>query len=128
MSIRVELRQDHAEAVTPRGCRSGKRSCERIYSLVGENRAVEFLGIKLVGFNAENGKKLLFTIVFILLVILLARALHLLTHRLLCDSGNKRVEFWTRQSIHLLTAVLLFWEYCPFGSTIRFGWPLQWVW
>lgn len=30
--------------------------------LVGENRAVEFLGIKLVGFNAENGKELLFTI------------------------------------------------------------------
>ena len=39
--------------------------------LVGENRAIEFLGIKLVGFNAENGKKLLFTIVFIFLVILL---------------------------------------------------------
>ena len=42
--------------------------------LVGDNRAIEFLGIKLVGFNAENGKKLLFTIVFIFMVILLARA------------------------------------------------------
>jgi small-conductance mechanosensitive channel len=75
--------------------------------LVGENRAVEFLGIKLVGFNAENGKKLLFTIIFVVLVILLARVLHLLTHRLLRDSGNERIEFWTRQSIHLTTAVLL---------------------
>jgi small-conductance mechanosensitive channel len=75
--------------------------------LVGENRAVEFLGIKLVGFNAENGKKLLFTIAFVVLVILLARALHILAHRLLRDSGNERIEFWTRQSIHLTTAVLL---------------------
>jgi small-conductance mechanosensitive channel len=75
--------------------------------LVGENRAVEFLGIKLVGFNAENGKKLLFTVIFVVLVILLARGLHLLTHRLLRDSGNERFEFWTRQSIHLTTAVLL---------------------
>ena len=75
--------------------------------LVGDNRAIEFLGIKLVGFNAENGKKLLFTIVFIFLVILLARGLHALTHWLLRRSGNERVEFWTRQSIHLLAAVLL---------------------
>jgi small-conductance mechanosensitive channel len=75
--------------------------------LVGDNRAIEFLGIKLVGFNAENGKKLLFTIVFIFLVILLARGLHALMHWLLRRSGNKRVEFWTRQSIHLLATVLL---------------------
>ena len=46
----------------------------QLVRLVGPNRAVEILGVKLVGVNAENGKKLLFTLVFIVLVILLGRA------------------------------------------------------
>ena len=38
--------------------------------LVGPNRAVEILGVKLVGVNAENGNKLVFSLLFILLVLL----------------------------------------------------------
>ena len=34
-----------------------------IIRFVGPNRALELFGVKLVGFNAENGRKLLFTLV-----------------------------------------------------------------
>ena len=46
---------------------------ENFITLVGPNRAVEILGVRLVGINAENGIKLLFTIAFITLVLLLSR-------------------------------------------------------
>ena len=38
---------------------------EEMIRLVGPERAVELFGVRLVGLNAENGKKLLFTLVFI---------------------------------------------------------------
>ena len=47
-----------------------------IIRLVGENRAVEILGVKLVGFNAENAKKLVFTVVLVLIIVLIARGLN----------------------------------------------------
>lgn len=74
--------------------------------LVGPHRAVEFLGIRLVGFNAENGKKLLFTFVFVAVVILTARLLRTLASRL-SRGRNERVVFWTRQGIALVSALLL---------------------
>lgn len=75
--------------------------------LVGENRSVELLGIKLVGFNVENGSKLLFTVVFILVLFLLTRALRALAGFVLRGRGNERIAFWTRQAIHITTAALL---------------------
>lgn len=75
--------------------------------LVGENRSVELLGVKLVGFNVENGSKLLFTIVFILVLFLLTRGLRALASFVLRGRGNERIEFWTRQAIHITTAALL---------------------
>jgi hypothetical protein len=42
-----------------------------ILELVGPNRAIQIFGVKLVGVNAENGKKLLFSVVFLVLVVLL---------------------------------------------------------
>ena len=38
--------------------------------LVGPNRAVQVFGVKLVGVNASNGNKVLFSLAFILLVML----------------------------------------------------------
>ena len=75
--------------------------------LVGPNRAVEIFGVKLVGVNAANGNKLLFSLVFILLVVLLGRMLNASARTLLRGHRNVRVEFWTRQAIRLGTAVLL---------------------
>lgn len=89
------------EAVT-KGC-----EVEEFIRLVGPNRAVEILGVKLVGINAENGKKLLFTIAFILLALLLGRILRRLTGGLLRGQRNERVVFWTRQAIQLFTAAFV---------------------
>ena len=41
-----------------------------ILQIAGPNRTVEVLGIRLVGVNAENGKKLLVTLAFVASVIL----------------------------------------------------------
>jgi hypothetical protein len=42
-----------------------------IIRLVGPERAVEVFGIRLVGVNAESGKKILFTLAFLTLLWLL---------------------------------------------------------
>ncbi len=42
--------------------------------LVGPNQAVEVLGVKFVGANAENGQKLLLTLAYIAAVLLLGAA------------------------------------------------------
>lgn len=79
-----------------------------IVDLVGPNRALAIFGVKLVGANAENAKKLLFTLVFVLLVVLLTKALRALTRRALSMRGKERVEFWSRQGLNLFGALLLF--------------------
>ncbi len=78
-----------------------------VIRLVGPNRAVEILGVKLVGVNAENGLKLLFTPGFIALVLLLGHGLQALTRRLLRGRGNERAQFWAQQGVRLATAVVL---------------------
>ena len=73
---------------------------------VGKNGAVQIFGVKLVGVTAESGKKLLFCIVFILLVMLLGWTLRTLSQMIL-RKKSERTRFWTRQGIHLFTAALL---------------------
>ena len=78
-----------------------------VIRLVGPNRAVEIFGVKLVGVNAENGLKLVFTLGFIALVLLLGRGLQVLTRMLLRGRGDERAQFWARQGVRLVTAVML---------------------
>jgi hypothetical protein len=73
----------------------------------GLHSAVELLGIKRSGCNADNGKKLLFTFLFTSLVLLLSRSLRALTRWMLRRGGNERTDFWTRQTFHLATTALL---------------------
>jgi small-conductance mechanosensitive channel len=76
-----------------------------IIEFVGENHALQIFGVKLVGFNAENGTKLLFTLILIAVVMLLSKLL-----RFMARSTTKRTErtaFWVRQGIHVATAVVL---------------------
>ncbi len=75
--------------------------------LVGPNRAVELLGIRLVGINAENGTKLLVSIAFLMLVWLLHRVLRSLSGLLLRRVGQERLAFWVRQGIGLFTVLLV---------------------
>jgi small-conductance mechanosensitive channel len=75
--------------------------------LVGENHAVQIGGVKLVGVNAENGMKLLATLVLVAVVLILGWALGRGAAALLRGRSNQRVAFWTRQGIKLFGAVLL---------------------
>jgi small-conductance mechanosensitive channel len=73
----------------------------------GPQRAVYLFDTRLVGVNADNAKKLLFTLVLIVLVLLLGMALRALTRVLLRGSRNERAVFWTRQGIRLFVGVFL---------------------
>lgn len=79
----------------------------KFIQLVGPNQAVEVFGVKLVGVNAQNGAKLLFTLGFIALVLLLSRGLQALARLLLDKRGDERIQFWARQGVRLSMAVLL---------------------
>ena len=75
--------------------------------LVGPERAVELLGVRLVGINAENAVKLVFTLVLIVTVLLVGRAVRALVQRTMRRRDNRRVVFWARQAINLGIAVVL---------------------
>lgn len=79
---------------------------ENFITLVGPNRAVEILGVRLVGVNAETGMKLLFTLVFITLVILLGRVLKRYATGALKGRGAY-YAFWVRQGIALGTGLFI---------------------
>ena len=57
--------------------------------------------------SAPNGKKLLFSLAFILLTVLIRPGLRWLTGFMLRGRRDQRMAFWVRQAIHLLTTILL---------------------
>ena len=67
----------------------------------------EFLGVKLVGVNAENGQKLLLTLAFVLVLLALGWFLPALADRLMRGQRNARVSFWTHQGVRIVVALLL---------------------
>jgi small-conductance mechanosensitive channel len=73
---------------------------------VGPNRAIQIFGVRLVGINAENGMKLLFSLAFVLCVFLIARLLHVIVLAVV-RRFQYRTIFWARQGIHLATALAL---------------------
>lgn len=77
-----------------------------IVQLVGPHQSLQILGVRLVGVNAENGRKLLFTVVFLCIVWLISFGARALTRMLVHDRADKRFRFWTRQAIHLISAIL----------------------
>ena len=70
---------------------------------------MEFLGIKWVGINPENGQKLFLSIVFIAVVLLLGKLARWVSRRIIDRSDAAAVQraFWTRQAINLLVAVVM---------------------
>lgn len=74
---------------------------------IGPQGTVHILGIKLVGLNAENGGKLIISIVFVLVVLLIAKLLRSLARVILTHNQQIRIQFWTRQGINLSTALIL---------------------
>jgi small-conductance mechanosensitive channel len=68
-----------------------------------------FLGIDWVGVNAENGRKLLLSLVFVAAVILVSRLLRGLVSLTLrrVDHATVQTRFWTRQAISLVGIIVL---------------------
>lgn len=76
-----------------------------ILQFVGPNGAVQLFGVKLVGINGANGRKLLFSIAFTILLWCLGWGLGRLAQVIL-RQRSRRTAFWTRQGIHLLSAAI----------------------
>ncbi|BBL77235.1 mechanosensitive ion channel family protein [Methylomagnum ishizawai] len=78
-----------------------------IIRLVGPSQALEIFGIRLVGFNAENARKLLMTLLLFLLIWgarwVIRRGAKLALRHL----SGEQAGFWAIQATHLITAVLL---------------------
>jgi small-conductance mechanosensitive channel len=77
-----------------------------ILQLVGPKQTVILFGVKLVGVNAENGKKLLFSVIFVVCVFLFGKFLRWIVRGRSWDKKSKRVAFWTRQGISIAVAII----------------------
>jgi small-conductance mechanosensitive channel len=77
-----------------------------IVQLVGPHQAVQLFGVRLVGVNADNGRKLLLSIAFLFIVWLVSRAARRIAASFVRTREDKRVVFWTRQGIQLATAIV----------------------
>lgn len=84
----------------------GEYKMDNFIQFVGPTQAVEIAGVKLVGMNAENGKKLLFTLAFFALLALLSLVLRALARLVMRGRENVRLQFWTQQAIRLVTALV----------------------
>lgn len=81
------------------------RSVSHFIRFVGPNRALEVFGVKLVGMNAENGTKLLFTIGLVVVILLVSRLLRKLARGV--TKQGERTAFWVRQGINVFTALFI---------------------
>ncbi len=70
---------------------------------------MHFFGIDWVGINAENGRKLLLSVIFVGVVLLSSLILRALVGLLLgrTDHATVQTKFWTRQGVSLLAAFVL---------------------
>jgi small-conductance mechanosensitive channel len=69
--------------------------------------AFEILGVKLVGLTPENGRKLLLTLIFVALSLLISRGLQALVGVVFHQWQNRRIQFWTQQIIKLFAVLVL---------------------
>ena len=74
--------------------------------LADANHGLNFLGVELVGVNAENAKKLLLTLTLIVILLLLGRLLSTLAGWLTRGRRNPRLEFWAHQTVRLAITAL----------------------
>ncbi len=80
---------------------------DNVFALVGPKSTLQIFGINLVGVNAENGTKLLVTVGFVALVWTASWTLQGLLRLVVKGRGGKRVAFWSRQGVKLVSAILI---------------------
>ncbi|MDQ3331865.1 MAG: hypothetical protein M3552_14625, partial [Planctomycetota bacterium] len=64
-------------------------------------------GIRMIGFNRENGDKLLLSIALILIVVAVAAAVRWIARHVVDEERHPRPAFWTRQVVMLGSAFVL---------------------
>lgn len=64
-------------------------------------------GIRLVGVTAETGQKLLLTLLFLLLLLVVRSLLRFATRLVWRTSQSERARFWARQGVSLTLAIML---------------------
>lgn len=74
--------------------------------IVGPERSLRVLGVKLLGVNAVTGNKLLLTLGLVVLIWLLVRLLGGIARLALRGRSDVRARFWSHQAIHLIATVL----------------------
>lgn len=98
-----------------------------IINLVGPNKAVSVFGVKLVGFTAENGIKLMLMLVFFLLLWGIVRLLKKILHFFLKGRKDAGTMFWSNQAINILVSLMFIvvflsvWFDDPVRLTTAFG-------
>ena len=68
---------------------------------------MEIFGIKFIGINAQNGHKLLLSVLFIFGILLIGSLLRSLAAMILGSTRLERARFWTKQGISVFTAIVL---------------------
>jgi small-conductance mechanosensitive channel len=76
-----------------------------ILQFVGPSHAVQLFGIKLLGVDQSNGRKLLFTLIFFALLYGISKGLRAI-FRTSYNTERHRITFWTRQGISLTCFLL----------------------
>src|SRR3954447_25645263 len=92
----------HLRRVTP----EASVSCFVLWArLVGPERSLELFGIKLVGVNADNGKKFLMSLALVAIIVGVSLLLRSVMNSSITRRG-KRVAFWARHVVRLLLALV----------------------
>lgn len=78
-----------------------------VFTVDPHDHSVVIFGIKLLGINPDTGHKLLLSLAFIAIVIVIAGLLRALARLAVSGWKSKRVVFWVRQGIRILTAIVL---------------------
>lgn len=75
--------------------------------LNASDEALRLFGVTLIGMTPENGRKLLLTLLFVLIALLLARVARYLTWRVAQSTRVRPVLFWLQQAAHILIALFV---------------------
>ena len=97
-----------------------------LIQLVGPNHSLQIDGVKLLGFDLNNGRKLLLTAIFFLFLYLLGKLLRFIAQKVgqavnAPRFGPARASTWS----------CFCWEssdFSPSGSIIRRAWRPAWGW
>lgn len=75
------------------------------FQLVGPAKNVELFGVRLLGVDAQNGRKLVFSLVFLLTLLVISKLLRTLA-RGTTSHSSRTITFWTRQGVSLITFLI----------------------